>query len=158
MLAADYVHNLKETDRSFANVVSALSVYVPLGKYFSIASRAGGGALMGDADFYHLNKIGGSVNLRGYERERFSGKTTFYNNNEIRWLTNTKSYLYNGKIGLLAFYDVGRVWQPLETSDKWHDGYGFGLILVPFNKIALTGTYATSVEGSFIQLKASMFF
>jgi hypothetical protein len=158
MLAADYIHNLKETDRSFANVASALSVYVPLGKYFSIASRAGGAALTGNADFYHLNKIGGSVNLRGYERERFSGKTTFYNNNEIRWVTNTKSYLFNGKIGLLAFYDVGRVWQPLETSTKWHEGYGGGLILIPFDRIALTGTLATSVEGNFIQLKASMFF
>jgi hypothetical protein len=132
MLAADYVHNLKETDRSFANVASTLSVYVPLGKYFSIASRAGGAALTGDADFYHLNTIGGAINLRGYERERFSGKTTFYNNNEIRWLTDTKSYLFNGKIGLLGFYDVGRVWQPLEKSDKWHEGYGLGLILIPF--------------------------
>jgi surface antigen Omp85-like protein len=158
MLAADYVHNLQITDRSFTNVASTLSVYVPLGKYFSIASRAGGAALSGNADFYHLNMIGGSVNLRGYERERFSGKTTFYNNNELRWVTNTKSYLFNGKIGLLGFYDVGRVWQPLEKSDIWHDGYGAGLILIPFNRIVMSGTYATSVEGNFIQFKATMFF
>ena len=158
LLAADYVHNLKETTRSFANVVSALSVYIPLGKSFSIASRAGGAALAGDADFYHLNKLGGYVNLRGYERERFSGKTTFYNNNEIRWVTNTNSYFFNGKIGLLAFYDDGRVWQPLEKSDKWHTGYGAGLILIPFNRAVLTGTYCTSEEGNFLQLKATTFF
>ena len=87
-----------------------------------------------------------------------SGKTIFYNNNELRWVTNTKNYFYNGKIGLLAFYDDGRVWQPLERSNKWHTGYGGGLILVPFNRIALTGTYCRSSEGNFIQLKAGIFF
>ena len=158
LLAADFIQNLKQTGRSFTNVASAVSVYIPLGRSFSLASRAGGATLMGDADFYHLNKLGGYVNLRGYDRERFSGKTIFYNNNELRWVTNTKNYFFNGKIGLLAFYDQGRVWQPLEKSNKWHTGYGGGLILIPFGKAALTGTYAVSEEGSFIMLKASLFF
>ena len=139
-------------------MTSALSVYVPLGRSFSIASRVGGATLNGDADFYDLNKLGGYANLRGYDRERFSGKTTFYNNNELRWLTNTKNYFYNGKIGLVAFYDDGRVWQPLETSNKWHIGYGGGVVLIPFDIAALTATYAKSKEGNFIQLKARMFF
>ncbi len=158
LLAADYVQNLKETSRSFTNVASSLSVYIPLGKYFSIASRAGGATLTGDADFYHLNKLGGYINLRGYDRERFSGKTIFYNNNELRWVTNTKNYFFNGEIGLLAFYDDGRVWQPLERSNKWHTGYGGGLILIPFNKLVLTGTYCISEEAKFLQLKAGVFF
>ncbi|HMG66068.1 MAG TPA: BamA/TamA family outer membrane protein [Chitinophagaceae bacterium] len=157
-LAADYMKNLDETSRSFTNVVSALSVYIPLGRSFTLASRAGGAALMGDADFYHLNKLGGYVNLRGYDRERFSGKTIFYNNNELRWVTNTRNYFFNGKIGLLAFYDQGRVWQPLEKSNKWHMGYGGGVILIPFDKIALTATYSNSEDGNFLQLKAGMFF
>lgn len=158
LIAGDYVQNLTNTDRSFKNVVSALTVYIPLGRWLTLASRAGGAALAGDADFYHLNKLGGSVNLRGYERERFSAKTIFYNNNELRWVTNTKNYFFNGQIGLLAFFDEGRGWQPAEKSDKWHTGYGGGLILIPFNKIVLTGTYGSSEEGSFIQLKAGFLF
>jgi len=158
LLAGGYVKNLKETSRSFTNVASALSVYIPLGRSFSVASRAGAATLNGDADFYHLNKLGGYVNLRGYDRERFSGKTIFYNNNELRWVTNTKNYFFNGQIGLLAFYDDGRVWQPLEKSDKWHTGYGGGLILIPFNKLVLTGTYCISEEAKFLQLKAGLFF
>jgi outer membrane translocation and assembly module TamA len=158
LLAADYIQNLKQTGRSFTNLVSYFTAYIPLGKSLTIATRVGGATLNGDADFYHLNKLGGYVNLRGYDRERFSGKTIFYTNNELRWVTNTKNYFYNGKIGLLAFYDDGRVWQPLERSNKWHTGYGGGLILVPFNRIALTGTYCKSQEGSFIQVKAGMFF
>lgn len=158
LLTAAYIQNLKTTDRSFVNTASSLSFYVPLGRSFCLALRAGGAALSGDGDFYHLNKLGGDVNLRGYDRERFLGKTTFYNNNELRWVTNTKNYFYNGQIGLLAFYDIGRVWQPLEVSGKWHPGYGAGLILIPYHRAALTATYATSQETFFIQLKATMFF
>ena len=157
-LGVGYIKNLKESGRSFTNFAPALSAYLPLGRSFSLASRVGGASLNGDADFYHLNKLGGYVNLRGYERERFSAKTIFYNNNELRWVTNTKNYLFNGKIGLLVFYDEGRVWQALEKSNKWHAGYGGGLILIPFNKVALTGTYCISEESKLLQLKIGMFF
>jgi hypothetical protein len=77
LIAADYMQNLQETDRHFQNFVSALSVYIPLGRSFTLASRAGGATLIGDADFYHLNKLGGYVNLRGYDRERFTAKLFF---------------------------------------------------------------------------------
>jgi hypothetical protein len=153
-----YMQNLQHSDRHYTKLVSSAAFYVPLGKSFSIAVRGGGGTVVGDVDFYHLNKIGGFVNLRGYERERFYGKTSFYNNNELRWITNTRNYFYNGKIGLFAFYDDGRVWQPLEISTKWHSGYGGGLILVPFDRIALTGTYCISEEDKILQLKAALFF
>jgi hypothetical protein len=59
---------------------------------------------------------------------------------------------------LLAFVDNGRIWQPLEISDKWHTGYGGGLILIPFNKVVLTGTYGISEEGRHTLIKAGLFF
>ena len=37
--------------------------------------RAGGGTLFGNPDFYHLNRMGGNMQVRGYERERFYGKS-----------------------------------------------------------------------------------
>jgi hypothetical protein len=158
LIAADYMQNLTETSRHFQNFVSTLSIYIPLGRSFTIASRAGGATLIGDADFYHLNKLGGYTNLRGYDRERFTGKTVFYNNNELRWATNTKNIFFNGQLGLFAFYDQGRVWQPLEVSNTWHNGYGAGFFIVPFNRAALTVTYATSTEGPFIQFKVGFLF
>ena len=158
LIAADYMQNLQETNRHFQNFVSTLSIYIPLGRYFTLASRAGGATLLGDADFYHLNKLGGYVNLRGYDRERFSGKTIFYNNNELRWATNTKNIFFNGQLGFFAFYDQGRVWQPLEVSNKWHSGYGGGFFIIPFNRASLTATYATSTEGPFIQFKVGFLF
>jgi len=46
----------------------------------------------------------------------------------------------------------------LRFQKKWHTGYGGGLILVPFNRIALTGTYCISEEDRIVQLKAGLFF
>jgi hypothetical protein len=46
----------------------------------------------------------------------------------------------------------------LEDSHTWHTGYGGGLILIPFNKIVLTGTYGISDEGRHTIVKAGLFF
>ena len=156
--AAGYFKNITRSDREFIKVASSLSVYIPLSRQFNLALRAGGGIIDGEADYYHQHSLGGNETIRGYPRERFYGDKIFYNNNEIRWLTNTRNIIFNGKIGLLAFYDTGRVWQPGEDSDTWHAGYGAGLILVPFNKIILAGTYGKSREGYDLLLRASLFF
>ncbi len=156
-LGLGYIKTLKE-NRSFAKVLSSFSFYVPLGRSFSFAARVGGATQGSDADYYHLNKLGGYVNLRGYLRERFYGKTSFYNNNELRWVTPARISRYSGKVGLLIFFDEGRVWQPGLVSNTMHTGYGGGLIVIPFNKIALTGTVAHSKENSLVELKAGMFF
>jgi len=158
VLGGGYLQDIRNTNESFLKLASSFSFYLPLGKSFSLAIRAGGAIMNEDANYYHLNTLDGNENLRGYPRERFYGKNTFYNNNELRWVTNTKNYIFNGKIGLLAFFDQGRVWQPGEISTTWHNGYGGGLILIPFNKVALVGTYGKSKESSGILLKAEFFF
>lgn len=158
LTSAGYVKNVSGDDRAFLKASSSLSVYVPLGNSFTLAVRAGGGIIDGDADYYHLHTLGGNENLRGYQRERFYANNIFYNNNEIRWLVDTRNIIYNGKIGLLAFFDNGRAWHSGESSDKWHTSYGAGLIVVPFDKILLAGTYGIGNEGRDILLRASLFF
>lgn len=155
--AAGYVKNLTRKDREFIKLSSSLSLYLPLGRQFSIATRAGGGYIDGEADFFHMHTLGGNETIRGYPRERFFANKVFYNNNELRWLVNTRNIFFNGRIGLLAFYDNGRAWHPGEHSGQWHSSYGGGLILVPFNKIILSGTYGKSREGYDILLRASLF-
>jgi len=157
-IGGGYVQNINLASRSFFKASSSLAFYIPLGNSFSVAVRGGGGWINGDADYYHLNTLGGNENLRGYSRERFLGKDAFYNNNELRWVTNTSNYLFKGKIGLLAFFDNGRVWQPGEISNAWHTGYGGGLIIIPFDRAALTGTYGMSKEGTQILLQTNIFF
>ncbi|MBC7946435.1 MAG: hypothetical protein H7Y42_01045 [Chitinophagaceae bacterium] len=153
-----YVQNIKDKSRSFIKGTSSLAVYLPLTKSFTLAVRGGGGMMSGKADFYHMNNLGGNVNLRGYPRERFFGMHSFYNNNEIRFAFNTRNYFFSGKIGLLAFFDQGRVWIPGEVSDTWHTSYGGGLMLIPFNKVVFSGTYGVSKETTDLLLTARVFF
>jgi hypothetical protein len=50
------------------------------------------------------------------------------------------------------------VWQTAENSSKIHVGYGGGLVLSPFNKFVLVGTYGITEEGSNIIVQAKLFF
>lgn len=143
---ATHMVNLLTTDRSFTSLAAGIDAYLPLSSKFSLALRVGGANVSGDPEFYQLAYIGGGQTLRGYVREQFWGNTSFYNSNELRWITNFRTYVMTGKIGLLALLDNGRVWVPGEASDKWHTGYGGGLILAPFNKLLFSVTYAMSEE------------
>ncbi|MEO6404938.1 MAG: ShlB/FhaC/HecB family hemolysin secretion/activation protein [Ferruginibacter sp.] len=142
------IHN-KNTFTKFGSVISA---FLPLSKKFGIHVKVGGATLSGTPELYQLNTIGGSSSLRGYHRDRFYGRSSFYNQNELRWITNFKTYLVNGKIGLFALYDIGRVWLDNENSNTWHPGYGGGVLFSPFNKLTLTAAYAIAPSESNIHL------
>jgi hypothetical protein len=158
-IGGGYMNRISSSE-SFVKGAIQSTAFLPLSRQFSLAFRAGAGALSGTADYYHLYSIGGggSGELRGYDRERFYGKEFVYSNNDLRWLTNTKNYFFNGKAGLLVFYDIGRVWIPNETSTAWHDSYGFGLILIPYNKFAAAITYGISQESTHLNFKTSFLF
>ena len=87
------------------------------------AHRTGAATNFGDYDIYFANTLGRSENLRGFWRYRFSGKTSFYQNTELRLaLSKRKNF------GMLGFFDDGRVWIEEEDSKTFHVGYGGGLI------------------------------
>jgi len=152
------LRNLADTGTTIAKLSSNAAVYVPLSNAFTFAMRVGGATLFGTPEFYHLNRLGGNAEIRGYERERFYGKSIAYANTELRWITNTSNYFFNGRAGLVGFFDIGRVWMPDEKSDKWHTGYGPGLVIIPFNKITLTALWGLSSEGDNLFFRAQMFF
>ena len=149
----NFTKNVNEADRSFGNLSGTLVFYIPLSKKISFVSRTGAATMKGQAEFYQLNSIGGSQSLRGYRRDRFYGKSALYNNAELQWITNIRSHLFNGKGGLLLFYDNGRVWLPNEESNTWHSGYGAGVLLAPFNKISFSLSYAFSQDASRMHIR-----
>lgn len=156
---ANYIQNFTDDNRDITRYGGALWGYVPLFKNTTLALRVGGATLDGSAPvFYQLNTLGGNINLRGYARRRFFGTTAGYNNNEIRWLANTRNRLFNGQIGLLAFFDQGRIWQKGETSDKWHYGYGGGLVIVPFRRAVLNGTVGFGDERPIVHARIGFLF
>jgi outer membrane protein assembly factor BamA len=144
-----------QSERSINTYSGSLSFYIPISKQLGLAVRNAGATLTGEPKFYQLNSIGGSLNLRGYRRDRFRGRTAFYNSNELQWLFDFKSKVFNGKVGPVAFYDIGRVWQPDEQSSTWHSGYGAGILLAPFNRFSATVSYGISKENKVFHIKLS---
>jgi len=148
----------------FQNYSARLQGFVPLGNKFSILLRAGGSTIVTEDDAL-LNAqplmhaiIGGPSSIRGFRKERFWGRSSFYNDNELRFITNIRSHILNAKFGLLAFFDDGRVWFPGETSDLWHTGYGGGILIAPFNAFCLQVTYGISDEAKLLQIRMNKLF
>ncbi|MEP6713600.1 MAG: BamA/TamA family outer membrane protein [Ferruginibacter sp.] len=116
-------------------------------KHLVFASAFGAGHNFGDYQFYQGQTLGFKENLRGYRIQRFTGRSRAYNNTELRWyMGDVNLYLFKGPFGLLGFNDVARVWADKESSAKWHDGYGGGIWLAPFNKLLVTGSLTYSEE------------
>jgi hemolysin activation/secretion protein len=150
---ARYTRNLSNGSNSFAHFTGDVEFFIPLIPTLSLAITTGGATVTGTPEFYQYPSLGGSVNLRGFIRDRFRGKTVFYNSNELRFITNLRSHIMNGKVGLVAFLDDGRVWMPADKSGSWHAGYGGGLLLAPFNFAFFDITYGVSKESTPIQIR-----
>jgi outer membrane translocation and assembly module TamA len=156
---ARYTQNIDENEQNFVQLYSEAAFYTSKGR-FTLASRTGIATNTGDKyEFYQANSLGGLTNLRGFRRDRYAGKTSVYQNTELRVsMGNMNAYVVKGGWGLLAFTDHGKVWMPNEESDIWHYGYGGGLWLLPFNKMAMTATYGVSKEGKLISVSAGFLF
>jgi hypothetical protein len=113
-----------------------------------LTDRFGGGITIGKPAFYQSLFIGGGGNLLGFRQYRFAGQHSFYNNLELRYkLGDFLSYILPGQIGLLAGYDVGRVWVPNEISKTWHQGVSAGIYFAPASLAVVRLVVGKSNEG-----------
>ncbi len=142
----EHTENLTTPSKNITRFTGAFGFYIPLTQSLTLGVKTGAATLVGNPEFYQLNKLGSGRTLRGFMRFRFYGKTAVYNQNELLWHFNVKTYLFSGKMGLLALLDNGRVWQPGEISNQWHMGTGGGIMLSPFNRFTVTGTITKSPE------------
>ncbi|MEO7923368.1 MAG: hypothetical protein ABIR30_06800 [Chitinophagaceae bacterium] len=139
-------------DNSFDRVTqmsTEFSFYVSLIKDWLVwANRIGAGATMGkNFEFFQAQYLGSDENLRGYRKERFAGKSKFYNQTELRLkIANLKTYLFPAAFGMFAFVDAGRVWVKDDAVKKMVAGYGGGLWFAPLRRIVIAASYAISSE------------
>ncbi len=157
-LGAKHTQNFATSEKSFQRFDGALQIFFPIVPQLSLAIKAGAATITGTPVFYQYPSIGESYNLRGFRRERFSGKSTFYNNTELRFIKSVHSYIFNGKAGLMAFMDNGRVWIPGEKSNTFQTAYGGGILLAPFNLVSAAVTYGISKEEKILQLRLGILF
>jgi len=147
-----YRDNLDKT-ACYLNLRGSLSFYLSLGRSLVFAHRTGGATNFGEYDIYFANTLGRSENLRGYWRYRFSGRTSFYQNTELRLSLSRRR-----NFGMLGFVDDGKVWVKDEESKTLHVGYGGGFYFIPFNNIGLNLSYGKSNETSMIMVKTGFLF
>ncbi len=110
--------------------------------------RFGGGKIFSsDPEYFQLLTLGANNFNRGFRKNRFAGDGLLYSGAELRYrLFKSKSYVLPGEVGVIGYYDIGRVWLKNESSDKWHDSFGGGFYFAPFNLILVSATLGVSPE------------
>lgn len=121
--------------------------------------RGGVAKTYGEFDFFDAQSMGGKDYLRGFRADRFAGRSLVYANTELRYkLFDFSTYIFSGDMGLMAFFDVGRVWHDQETSRSWHNGYGSGVWVSPFRKAIIRLGHQVSVEENHITVSFNFLF
>lgn len=103
------------------------------------ANRTGAGKNFGSYEYFQGQILGGMDNLRGFRRYRYNGDAMFYNNLEFRLqVFNFQNPILPATVGMIGFYDMGRVWVKGEDSGTWHNSLGTGVWIAPISQIVAT--------------------
>lgn len=149
-IQAHAYRGMNDYSKSFAQIIPEVAIYKSLNATQTIvlADRFGGGVTIGKTTFYQSLFLGGHTNLSGYRQYRFAGQYSLYNNLELRIkLSDFASYLLPGQFGITGFYDIGRVWENHDNSNKWHNGIGGGIYFAPAQLVVLQLVVGFSPEG-----------
>jgi len=129
---------------------SEFTLFIKLNKTGTVvfSNRLGVGLSAGRPEFFQLPYLGGTDNLTGYRKFRFTGDYSAFNNAEVRIkLGEFLSYILPGEFGLNTMYDFGRVWERGEHSNRLHHGIGVGLYFAPASSALINLTVGYSKEG-----------
>ncbi|MCB0597775.1 MAG: BamA/TamA family outer membrane protein, partial [Phaeodactylibacter sp.] len=107
----------------------------PRGYPLTLGLKAGYGTSFGDVPFYKLPQLGQNQSLRGFQRNRFAGDSRVYFNSEVRVpVGQLETAVVPLKIGLIGFYDMGKIIQEGQTEEDWQLSYGGGFYLIPLSR------------------------
>lgn len=132
-LRGGYTMNASDTDRAFAYIIPSLSVDHKLtaNGRLVLATKIKGHVNFGDDfEFYQGASIGANNGLRGFRFQRFTGKSAFFQNTDLRFsFRRSQTGLLPVTPGIFGGFDYGRVWFPNDSSDKWNNSYGGGFFI-----------------------------
>lgn len=137
--------------QNFGYIVPTLSFdykLVPNGRLV-LATKWKAHFTIGDGfEFYQGASIGASDGPRGFRNQRFTGKTAYYQNTDIRYsLRKMKTGLLPVSMGIYGGFDYGRVWFPNDSSKQWHTSYGGGFFLNGADIVSARLSLFNSSEG-----------
>jgi hypothetical protein len=135
---------LTKTSDNYMRLSSDMRIYASFADPADLVAVMGFGAgkvFNKNFEFFQGVDLGSSPVLHGFRRNRYTGQSAAYGSIELRYkLFNLKSYIFPGPVGLIGFYDIGRVWLSGENSKIWHSAYGGGIYFIPFNQFVMTAT------------------
>lgn len=145
LIVARYINNL-EGNVGFGYIAPSMELVHKIsdnGKLVLSTTLGGRFTLGDDFEFYQAATIGAENGLRGYRRQRFSGKHSFYQTTDLRYKFNTiKTNLAPFHFGLYAGFDYGRIWvddnlvlQEGFNNDRLNTSYGGGFWITGVNKL-----------------------
>ncbi len=144
------MYGLNNKSKNLTRVMSDMTVYASLSperKLVGIIRVGGGHIFTKNFEYFQALTIGANNYVRGYRKDRFSGSSMFYASAEGRVkLIKSELYYLPGDIGLIGFFDVGKVWLKDVKSKKWHNSFGGGLYYSPFNIVIVSATVGVSEE------------
>jgi hypothetical protein len=122
---------------TFGDANAEASTYVSAKGYFAptLALRVGAQRVWGTFPFHNAAFLGGSNTLRGWEEQRFAGRSAIYGSTELRVRLGKLSVLVPADVGVIGFSDVGKVAADGERSNTWHTGVGGGVWLAPITRV-----------------------
>lgn len=150
-----FMNGLNNESHDLKQLTSDMSIYMSFSgnPKLILATRFGGGVNFGNSEFFQAQYLGGTMNLRGFRKYRFAGKSMAYNNTDLRIkIAEFRTYLFPGSLGILFFHDIGRVWLMNDNSEKWHTGYGGGIWISPMRRAVISLILARSDEEILPQL------
>ncbi|HLF44858.1 MAG TPA: BamA/TamA family outer membrane protein, partial [Chitinophagaceae bacterium] len=141
---------LSKTSNNITELSSDMALYASLSDPARLVTviQLGAGHIFNDNyEYFQAFTLGANNFLKGFRKNRFAGTSTFYSSLEFRLkLTDIKSYILPGSLGIIGFNELGRVWLKKEASGRWHHSIGGGLYYVPFNLAIVSATVGFSQE------------
>lgn len=142
---AYWVANLNDSKRNFPVLSASLGLTQRITKNDALVFHTmlkGKTILNNNFDFFQGVTLGGDEELRGYRNERFTGKSAFSQNLDLRVRFGTiRRVLVPMKYGIKLGYDYGRAWIDGEHSNRWHSDVGAGLWFNVVHVIDFSATY-----------------
>ncbi len=146
-----YNMNLQNTDRNYTSIETGLGFlhYLTQNQKLVWSSYVKAKWLLGDGyEFYQMATLGGNKDLRGFRFNRFYGKNSFYQSSDLRYeVGKIKNSVLPLSYGFFGGFDLGRVWNPGEASNKWHNSYGGGFWLNAVDAVSANLSYFRSSDG-----------
>ncbi|SFN84925.1 Surface antigen [Chryseobacterium oleae] len=162
LINADWRTNLAHTEKNFFTLNGTLTLDHRLDKRGNFVFANSSNAMWisnNNFEFYQAASIGGNNGMRAFRNDRFSGKSYFTNNSEIRWdFGRVRNNIIPANMGVLIGYDIGRVWNDNEDSTKWHQSVGAGFWMSVVDMFSARLNYFHGSDGGRISAGVGMTF